>query len=135
MGSFLMARPKKETTQLANDWQELVLTEMEHGASLQEVKVLLGISNDLYDRWMKEDIEFSETIKRGKELSEAWWLKQGRTNLSNKEFSPTLWYMNMKNRFGWRDRSENETRITLPTPILGGGSVRSNNSHEEDTEA
>ena len=81
------------------------------GASDVEVKAYLyelrgSFSNDLWVRWMKEEREFSETIKVGKMLSEAWWAKTGRKNLENKEFSFTGWYMNMKNRFGWSDKQE-----------------------------
>ena len=51
-------------------------------------------------------------IKRGLQLSQAWWEKQGRTNLISKyqgdTFNATLWYMNMKNRFKWVDKIQNE---------------------------
>jgi hypothetical protein len=100
--------PKKTICLLPSHWQEALLELYRQGGSDKEVKALIyswigTFSNNLWDRWMKEEEDFWETIKRGRMLSEAWWEKQGRTNLKNKDFNATLWYMNMKNRFGWAD--------------------------------
>jgi hypothetical protein len=100
--------PKKSIDILPFDWKEAILELYNQGGSDKEVKALIyswlsTFSNDLWDRWMKEEIELSETIKKGRMLSEAWWEHAGRTNLKNKDFNATLWYMNMKNRFGWAD--------------------------------
>ena len=116
-----VGRPMKTLAELPEDWYNYVLTEMSQGASLEEIKAYLSVSNDVHTRWMNEEKEYMETIKRGLELSKAWWMKKGRIELSNKEFSATLWYMNMKNRFGWKDRQDVTTNDKdLPTPILGG---------------
>ena len=119
-----MGRPL-ETLDLEIGWHIQVLEMYREGCSDVEVKSFIyelrgSFSNDLWDRWMKEEQEFSETIKMGKMLSEAWWHSKGRKSLENKEFSYTGWYMNMKNRFGWADKQEIEnTNINInasPTP-------------------
>jgi hypothetical protein len=96
---------------LPDGWYNDVLTLYKQGASDVEIKALIytwrgTFSNDLWERWVKDEPEFSETIKAGKMLSEAWWQENGRTNLQNKDFNFTGWYMNMKNRFGWKDRQD-----------------------------
>jgi len=101
-----MARPKIKLTKLRKDWKTFIVKEMADGASQAEITAGLEISNDLFYRFMKEEPEFSETIKKGLVLCKCWWEKKGRKNLENKEFSATLWYMNMKNRFGWADKTE-----------------------------
>lgn len=100
--------PKKTIQLLPENWQQYIIALYKEGGSDQEVKALIyewlgKFSNDLWDRWMREEPDFSETIKRGRMLSEAWWEKTGRTNLTTKDFNAGLWYMNMKNRFGWAD--------------------------------
>lgn len=115
-----MAGRPKSKLDLREGWQLEVLELYSEGASDVEIKCLIhemrgSISNDLWERWMNEEPEFSETIKVGKMLSESWWHKKGRKNLDNKEFSYTGWYMNMKNRFGWVDKQElkNDTNLNI----------------------
>lgn len=105
-----VGRPK-EALILWDGWYTDILALYEVGASDVEIKAFIyskrgSFSNDLWDRWMKEEEQFSETIKVGKMLSEAAWTKQGRENLKVKEFNYVGWYMNMKNRFGWADKQE-----------------------------
>jgi len=111
-------RPKEDLSSLPNGWYNEVLKLYSEGASDVEVKALIyewrgRFSNTLWDRWLEEEPEFSETIKIGRMLSEAWWTKNGRTNLKNKEFNYTGWYMNMKNRFGWSDKQETKNDVTV----------------------
>jgi hypothetical protein len=118
-----MSRPKS-TIDLPDGWYNDVLSLYAEGASDVEIKAYIyqkrgSFSNDLWNRWLEEEAEFSETIKQGRMLSEAWWAKTGRKNLGNKEFSYTGWYMNMKNRFGWKDKQEVEQK----TEHSGGISI------------
>lgn len=114
-----VGKPRTEAdTKLPEGWQQYIVTEMSEGATLREIKAHFGISNDLHTRWMRDEEEYAETIKGGIQMAEAWWLKQGRVNLQNKEFSPVLWYMNMKNRFGWKDRNDITSDDKPLAPVL-----------------
>ena len=103
-----VGRPRIELSDLPENWKEKCLTLAEEGASIVELSVMLEISRDTFYALSEREEEFSDTVKRCKELSEAWWERSGRTNLMNKEFNYTGWYMNMKNRFGWRDKTEQD---------------------------
>ena len=109
---------KKKPLDLPKGWQIEVLALYMIGGSDAEVKALIygmrdSFSNNLWDRWMEEEPEFWETIKRGRMLSESWWHKNGRENLNDPKFSFTGWYMNMKNRFGWADKQEHDIKGSL----------------------
>ena len=97
-----MARPTKYKPEMC----ETVIELMKDGASKCEVAAKLEIDESTLYAWTKENEEFSKTIKRGEQLSKAWWQERGRLELKNKDFSYTGWYMNMKNRFGWSDKQE-----------------------------
>ena len=115
-----MARP----TKYKKDMLKIVESEMAEGASKVELCAELGIDYQTFLDWQNPKKsnhvpEFLESVKKGEELSEAWWLRQGRKNLTNKEFNPTLWYMNMKNRHGWADKQQVEQSGVTVVKIKG----------------
>lgn len=108
-----VGRPKEGLDSLPKDWYIHVIELYREGGSDSEVWAMIwdwrgSFSNDLWERWMRDEPEFSETIKGGRKLAECWWQQNGRTNLQNKDFSYTGWYMQMKNRFGWADSTKTD---------------------------
>lgn len=112
-----MARPKKTLNDLPKGWQQTIIDIMSQGGSKVEVKAKLSISNDLFERLVDEEPLFSDTVKKGEQLSQAWWEQKARLNLENRDFNATLWYMNMKNRFGWRDKQDIEHSNNPANPL------------------
>jgi len=105
-------QPKRTLDSLDSSWQDTIIGMMTNGQSKQEVKAVLNICNALHTRWMKDEPEYAETIKRGEELSQAWWEDQIRKAAigETKGANATLFIFNMKNKFpnDWRDKTERE---------------------------
>jgi hypothetical protein len=110
-------RPGKTLKDLPRNWRSIIRNEMGEGASLEEIKAKFKLYNKTYRRFLVDFPEFKEVIEEGKELSKAWWMKTGRLQLWNKNFSYTGWYMQMKNRFGWTDRQEQTHVLDVPSRI------------------
>ena len=102
-------RPSKYKPEMC----DTVVSMMRKGASKCEVAAALDISGETLNQWEKSNREFSEAIKRGEQLSQAWWMTKGRMKLEEPKFNYTGWYMNMKNRFGWRDKTENNSTVEI----------------------
>jgi len=102
-----MARPTKYNKEILPK----ILDKFKEGASVCEICADIGISRDTFYKWVKEYHEFSDTYKKGLELSQAWWEKIGKAGTIGKlNINPTMWIYNMKNRFReeWHDRYTHE---------------------------
>lgn len=93
-------------TLFKEEYCERAIDLLKEGASIEELSLEFNVQYSTIYLWMENNPIFMEAVKKGREFSKAWWMKKGRTELENVQFSPTLWYMNMKNRFGWADKKE-----------------------------
>jgi hypothetical protein len=102
-------------------WVEKLPEMFAAGQSVLEVAVNLGISRDSVYAYAKIYPEFSDALTRGKELSQAWWERQGREGLyditeydekgrpcSRRSINHSIWNKNVACRFrvDWADRQE-----------------------------
>jgi|SRR5579859_3684784 len=94
-------------------YDEIAFNLLCEGASIAEVGWHLRKSQQCLSEWREKYPTFGEAIKKGVEIAQGWWEKEGRTSLRDDDFNPTLWYMNMKNRFGWKDKQETAHTITV----------------------
>jgi hypothetical protein len=97
---------------------------------LGEVLQKKPYSSQRFSEWsekFKDNKEISESIKKIKDLFET---RVNVGGLKNK-LNPTMSIFNLKNNYGWRDKTEQETTIITPKPILN---VSVNNGNNKDTE-
>tara|TARA_R110002072_G_scaffold53579_1_gene141332 strand:- start:1365 stop:1769 length:405 start_codon:yes stop_codon:yes gene_type:complete len=99
-----VGRPQKTTKEFPEGWEKHIIELSNEGASITEIVSYLEISKNTLVAMTERNDEFLITIKKCKQLCETWWEKKGRKNMENKDFNATLWYMNMRNRFGWADK-------------------------------
>jgi len=105
-------RPTKYNAKLC----ALIPAMFANGESISEVCAELGITRETFNQWRNLYPDFSDTVKRGLELSEAWWTKLGRAGATGKaKIQPATWIFNMKNRFNWTDRVEQVVSATVDT--------------------
>jgi len=90
---------------LPKNWKELIEEKMgSEGWSIVEMLAEFKISRGVHARFKRDFPEYDEAFTLGETLCEAWWIKQGRENLTNaRGYNVGIWCFNMKNRFAWRD--------------------------------
>lgn len=97
------------------------------GYSRAEIAAGLEITRDTLYRWQHEHPEFSDAISRASDLSLAWWERNGRTNLTNKDFNHGLYRQCMSGRFPaepYRERVEHTGKDGGPIETKGEATVK-----------
>lgn len=105
------------------EWVEKLPDMFKDGQSITEVAVELGIHKDSLYEYAKVYPEFSDALSRGKQLSQAWWERQGRTGLyktseydgeskvsTTVSINEKMWAKNMSCRFpaDWTEKKQLE---------------------------
>lgn len=106
MGGVL-GRPRTTIKDLPSDWEVMMREASQDGASAVELRCILGIGESAWETLIEDDDDFRRTVKQCKDLCQVWWERQGRKmSCGESDGNATTWIFNMKNRFGWKDKSE-----------------------------
>ena len=98
---YVFGRPTKYRPEMC----ETVIFLMKQGGSKAEVAAELGLSISTLHEWIDTYQDFSQAMKEGLALSQAWWERTGRESLHDPKLRETTWYRMMVNRFGYRDQA------------------------------
>jgi hypothetical protein len=111
--------PSKITKKWCNEKAKTLESLWENGACLAEVCKDLGICFDSYQKACRISDKFNEASKIGKISSEVWWTRLGQAGaIGKQDVSPAIWIFNMKNRFKWKDKIEQEINATTTNENL-----------------
>jgi len=117
-----MGRPRTTVNDLPDDWEKIIMDCGQNGQSAVTIRCKLGIGESAWDTLLEDSEEFRRTIKDAKALCEHWWEERGREMALGSDGNATVWIFNMKNRFGWKDKTENVVTgangAPLPAPIF-----------------
>ena len=90
---------------------------MTDGLSFVEVAADFGVHRSTVAAWAKDTRypEFTEAVKLGRQLSEAWWMRTGRLGTTGQlaRFNANSWFATMKCRFGGRWLADNKTQVEI----------------------
>jgi transposase-like protein len=113
-----MSKPIGRPTKYTKDVNEVVLDLMDKGKSIVQVARHLNVARSTIYKWAEDNIEFSDTLTRAKDYSEAYWETEFQQMMYSRESQPQLVRLYMGNRFGWReqDQSVNDEQAT-PTSV------------------
>lgn len=95
---------RKDMCQIAKD-------SLAQGFSKEATAGKLGITKETLYQWVANKVDFSDAIKEGEALSQRWWEDKGREACMDGQINATVWSMNMKNRFGWKDKQETDLNV------------------------
>lgn len=95
------------TTPSTKEWINELKDAYLQGASDVEICKILKMTQKEFDAYYERSPSFKEMVDIGRMMAKAWWYEQGRRNIENTKFNTTLWSFNMKNRYGWADKTEN----------------------------
>ena len=78
------------------------------GLSTTEIASEFGVSVGTLKAWSEKYVSFNTAYEIGLDMHEAWWLKEGKGNLSNRSYNTGLFKFLTGNKLGYSDKIESK---------------------------
>lgn len=105
-----VGRPRTKLSELPDNWQTLMTTSAQEGASAVEIACILGIGRSAWETLIEDYEEFRATEQSCRMLCQVWWERQGRRMTTDGQGSAAVWKFNMQNRFAWSEKTETDLK-------------------------
>lgn len=121
----------RSNSKYKEEYCEKIIDYMATGKSKEAFCGEIGIHRDTLYEWIKKHEDFKEACKYAEAKCQNFWEELGVQMAIHGQGNATAWIFNMKNRFGWRDKTETEISTGAATNIrldIRGGDRIHNNS-------
>lgn len=78
----------------------------QQGMADVEIAAEFGVGVHTMQKWAEKFEDFYEAYKIGRDLYEAWWLKEGKRNLNNRNYNTNLFKFLTSNKIGFSEKME-----------------------------
>lgn len=95
-------------TKYRPEYCQEIIDFMAEGYSKEAFAGEIDVYVDAIYRWIKKYKAFSKAVKKAEAKCRLHWEELGHDMVVAGQGNATVWIFNMKNRFNWRDRSEDE---------------------------
>ena len=113
-----IGRPRTTLKDIPEDWDNLMREAAQGGASDVELRCLIGLDRTAFETLKEDYPEFHTTVKDCHDLCQVWWERCGRGMAAGlSQGNATSWIFNMKNRFGWNDKTQTELIVRKPKTL------------------
>lgn len=109
-----MAKPAGVVSD-GNDWARMLIQMYTDGYSDAEVAAGLKVTIAEFYNQIGENNAFAKLVEFGRTLALAFWEKQARVNIHNKQFNTPLFNFYMKNKHGWADKIDTTAQTDVTT--------------------
>jgi hypothetical protein len=111
----MIGRPSK----YKEEYCKMLEEHMGTGLSFESFGGKIDVCEDTLFEWKKVHPDFSESYKRGRLKSMLHWEEMGHDMVLAGQGNATCWIFNMKNRFGWKDKTEQDLNVKGLQGLVG----------------